>query len=65
MSEQFKLSKEQIEAIEKMINNVISTVEGSDDIELKIIDNEEWEAVLYVGVDSAYRQFGDIEFNDP
>ena len=34
MPEQFKLSKEHIEAIEKMINNVISTVEGSDDIEL-------------------------------
>lgn len=46
-----------------MINNVISTVEGSDDIELKIIDNEEWEAVLYVGIDSAYRKFGDIEYN--
>ena len=65
MPEQFKLSKEHIEAIEKMINNVISTVEGSDDIELKIIDNEEWEAVLYVGIDSAYRKFGDIEYNDP
>jgi len=52
MSELFKLSKEQIETIENMINNVISTIEGSDDTEIKIIDNEECEAFLYVAIDS-------------
>lgn len=65
MPEQFKLSQEQIAKIEQMINNVISTVEGSDDMELGIIDNDEWGAVLYVGIDSSYKRFGDIEYNDP
>lgn len=56
MNEQFKLSKENIEQIERMVNNVISTVEGSDDMELKIIDDNECEAFLYVSIESQYRK---------
>jgi hypothetical protein len=59
MREMFKLSQEHIERIEAMINNVVSTVEGSDDIEMKIIDNDEYAAILYVCVDSGYKKKGD------
>ena len=56
MIEKFKLLPDQIEQIENMINNVISTVSGSDDIEIKIIDNEEWEANLTVCIDSDWKK---------
>lgn len=56
LTEKFKLSKENIEQIERMINNVISTVAGSDDIELKIIDNDECEAFLTVGIESYWKE---------
>jgi hypothetical protein len=56
LTEKFKLSQENIEQIEKMMNNVISTVEGSDDMEIKIIDTRQWESYLNVGIDSHWKK---------
>ena len=56
METKFKLLPAQIEQIENMINNVISTVSGSDDMEIKIIDNDEWEANLTVCIDSYWKK---------
>ncbi len=55
MTEKFKLSQEHIEKIERMINNVISTGGGSDDMELKIIDNAECEAFLTAGIEAYWK----------
>lgn len=52
----FKLSEETIEQIEMLVNRVISTIEGSDDTEIKIVDEDGWEAILYVGVNSYYKK---------
>lgn len=56
MFEKFKLTPEQIEKIEMMVNNSITIGGEFADMEIHVIDTHNWEATLYISIEYEERK---------